>query len=84
MSSVDFPIVEAPGAYCISLLKEAAALSKSLSDPLPQGYSDVENEYKGIVWDYSRPVIYKHISEDEIKEKPHFLKIGRASCRERV
>jgi len=74
VSSVDFPIVEAPGAYCISLLKEAAALSKSLSDPLPQGYSDVENEYKGIVWDYSRPVIYKHISEDEIKEKPHFLK----------
>ncbi|MEA3359155.1 MAG: hypothetical protein U9R17_07100 [Thermodesulfobacteriota bacterium] len=74
VSSVDFPIVEAQGAYCISLLKEAAALSKNLSNPLPQGYLDIENEFKGIVWDYSRPVIYQHISEDEIKEKPHFLK----------
>jgi hypothetical protein len=74
VSSVDFPIVEAQGAYCISLLKEAATLSKSLSNPLPQGYIDIENEFKGIVWDYPHPVIYQHISEDEIKEKPHFLK----------
>ncbi len=74
VSSVDFPIVEAPGAYCISLLREAAALSKSLSNPLPQGYSDVENELKNIVWDYPYPIIYQYISEDEIKEKPHLLK----------
>ena len=74
MSSVDFPIVEAEGAYCIKLLKEAAALSKSLLSPLPQGYSDVESEFKGIVWDYPHPIIYQYIHEDAVQEKPHFLK----------
>ena len=74
MSSVDFPIVEAEGAYCIKLINEAAALSKSLSKPLLQGYRDVENEFKGIVWPSPHPIIYQYIREDEVQERPHFLK----------
>jgi len=59
LASAEFPIVTAPGAYCIHILKEAASLTQSLSKPLPQGYHDAEREYKDIVWDYPAPY---HIS----------------------
>jgi len=74
LASAEFPIVTAPGAYCIHLLKEAASLTQSLSKPLPQGYHDVERECKDITWDYPAPLIYQYIKEDEIKDSAYLLK----------
>ncbi|MBA7628935.1 hypothetical protein ES703_36432 [subsurface metagenome] len=74
LSSVVFPIVPAPGAYCIHLLKEASSLSRRLSKPLPQGYHDAENEFKDIAWDDPAPIIYQYIKEDEVKDQVYLLK----------
>ena len=74
LSSVDFPIVDTPGAYCIHLLKEASSLSQKLSKPLPRGYHDAEKEFKDITWDEPAPIIYQYIKEDEVKDRPHLLK----------
>ncbi len=74
LASAEFPIVTAPGAYCIHILKEAASLTQSLSKPLPQGYHDAESECKDIVWDYPAPLIYQYIKEDEVKDSAHLLK----------
>ena len=74
LSSVEFPIVDTPGAYCIHILKEAASLSQRLSKPLPRGYHDAEREFKDIAWDEPVPIIYQYIKEDEVKDKPHLLK----------
>lgn len=74
LSSVDFPIVDTPGAYCLHLLKEASSLSRGLSKPLPKGYHDVESEFGDITWDDTTPLVYQYLREDEIKEKPHLLK----------
>ncbi|MBW1716463.1 MAG: hypothetical protein JRJ77_11690 [Deltaproteobacteria bacterium] len=74
LSSVDFPIVETPGACCIHLLKEASSLHQRLSKPLPRGYHDAEKEFKDITWDDPSPIIYQYIKEDEVKDRPHFLK----------
>ena len=72
--SVEFPIVTAPGAYCIHLLKEASSLSGRLSKPLPQGYHDAENEFKDITWDHPDPIIYHYIQEDDVRDQAHLLK----------
>jgi len=74
LASAEFPIVTAPGAYCIHILKEAASLTQSLSKPLPQGYHDAERECKDIIWDYPAPLIYQYIKEDEVKDSAHLLK----------
>ena len=74
LTSAEFPIVAAPGAYCIYLLKEAASLTQSLSKQLPQGYHDIERECKDIIWDYPAPLIYQYIQEDEVKDSAHLLK----------
>ena len=74
LSSVDFPIVDTPGAYCIHLLKEASSLHQRLSKPFPRGYHDAEKEFKDITWDEPDPIIYQYIKEDEVKDKPHLLK----------
>jgi len=74
LASAEFPIVTAPGAYCIHLLKEAASLTQSLLKPLPQGYHDAERECKDIVWDYPAPLIYQYIKEDEVMDSAHLLK----------
>jgi len=74
LASAEFPIVVAPGAYCIHLLKEAASLTQNLSKQLPQGYHDAERECKDIVWDYPAPLIYQHIKEDKVKDSAHLLK----------
>jgi len=74
LASAEFPIVTAPGAYCIHLLKEAASLTQSLSRPLPQGYHDAERECRNIVWNYPAPLIYQYIPEDEVIDSAHLLK----------
>jgi len=81
LSSVDFPIVTTPGAYCIHLLKEASSISRRLSKPLPQGYHDAENEFKDIRWDAPAPIIYQYIKEDEVKDQAGLLK-GSAKLHE--
>ena len=74
LSSEDLPVVPAPGAYCIHLLKEASSLSQSLSRALPQGYHDAENEFRDSTWVHPVPIIYRYIKEDEVKALPHLLK----------
>jgi hypothetical protein len=74
ISSAEFPAVEAPGAYCLQLLREAGALSRSLSKALPQGYLEVEREFSDVAWDEPAPLIYQFIQEDEVKDLPHLLK----------
>jgi hypothetical protein len=73
-SSSDFPAVEAPGSYCFHLLKEAGALSQSLSKPFPQGYREVEREFSNVSWDEPAPLVYQFIKEGEVKDLPHLLK----------
>jgi hypothetical protein len=74
LSSVDFPIVDTPGAYCVHLLKEASSLHQRLSKPLPRGYHEAENEFKDSAWDDPSPIIYQFIKEDEVKDRVHLLK----------
>lgn len=73
-SSENFPVVETPGAYCLRLLKDAGALTRSLSKPLPQGYHELESEFSDVTWDEPAPLIYQFIKEDEIKDLPHLVK----------
>jgi hypothetical protein len=74
LSSAEFPVIQAPGAYCFQLIKEAGTLTQSLSKALPQGYREVENEFRDITWDEPAPLIYQFIKEDEVKDLPHLLK----------
>jgi len=74
LSSAEFPIVTAPGAYCIHLLKEASSLHQRLSKPLPRGYHEAQNEFKDSTWDDPSPIIYQFIKEDEVKDRVHLLK----------
>ena len=74
LASTEFPIVPAPGGYCMHMLKEAASLTQRLSKPLPQGYRDAERECKDIICDYPAPLIYQYIHEDEVKDLSQLLK----------
>jgi hypothetical protein len=74
LSSEDFPVVETPGAYCLHLLKEAGALTQSLSKALPQGYHELESVFSDVAWDEPVPLIYQFMQEDEVKDLPHLLK----------
>jgi len=74
LSSEEFPVVEAPGGYCAHLLSEAAALTRRLGRPLPRGYGDVERGLRDVTWDGSVPLIYHHIPEKTVKDKPRLLK----------
>jgi hypothetical protein len=74
LSSADFPVIEAPGSYCLHLLKESAALSQGLSKDLPQGYHEVVDEFRDVIWDGPHSLIYQYIKEDEVKGRPHLLK----------
>jgi hypothetical protein len=77
LASPDFPVVTAPGAYCIHLLREASSLSNKTSKPLPQGYHEAENEFKDSAWDDPSPIIYQFIKEDEVKDRVHLLNESR-------
>lgn len=74
LSQGGFSVVETPGAYCLHLLKEAGALTQSLSKALPQGYREVESEFSDVACDEPAPLIYQFIQEDEVKDLPHILK----------
>lgn len=74
LSSADLPVVSAPGAYCIHLIKAAASLSRRLSKPLPPGYHDAEYAFKDVTWDDPAPIAYQYIKEDEVKDQAHLLK----------
>jgi hypothetical protein len=74
LSSEEFPVVEAPGGYCVHLLHEAAALTRRLGRTLPRGYGDVERELRDVTWDGPAPLIYHYIPEEAVKNKPRLLK----------
>jgi hypothetical protein len=74
LSSEDFPVVSAPGAYCMHLLKEASSVTSKASKPLPPGYHDAVNEFRNIPWDGPYPIIYQFINEEEVKDQVYLLK----------
>lgn len=74
LSSEEFPVVETPGGYCVRLLQEAAARTQKLGRPQPRGYGDVERGLRDVTWDGPVPLIYHHILEEEVRDKPQFLK----------
>jgi hypothetical protein len=74
MSSADLPIVPAPGAYCVQVLKEVAVLSRRLSRPLPTGYHEAEERFKDITRDDPGPIIYQYIKEEEVRDQAYLLK----------
>jgi len=74
LSSDEFPVVEAPGGYCLHLMKEASEISNRLSISLPQGYKDAENEVQDIKWDGAIPLVYQFIKEEEVRDQVRLLK----------
>jgi hypothetical protein len=74
LSSEEFPVVEAPGGYCVHLLHEAAEVSQRLGKPLPLGYGDAEQGLQDITWDGSVPLIYQFIQEEAVKDNIRLLK----------
>jgi hypothetical protein len=74
LASAEFPVVEAPGGYCALLLREAAEHSRKNGKPLPQRYGDVEGGLSDVQWDGPVPLIYQHIQEEAVKDKPRLLK----------
>jgi hypothetical protein len=74
LASAEFPVVAAPGGYCALLLREAAELSRKVGKPLPQRYGDVERGLSDVQWDGPVPLIYQHIQEEAVKDKPRRLK----------
>ena len=74
LSSEDFPVVSAPGAYCMHLLKEASSVTSGASKPLPPGYHDAVDEFRNIPWDGPYPIIYQLINEEEVKNQVYLLK----------
>jgi len=74
LSSEEFPVVEAPGGYCVHLLHEAAALTQRMGRPLPRGYGDAERGLRDVTWEGPVSLIYHHIPEEAVRDKPRFLK----------
>jgi hypothetical protein len=74
LASTEFPVVEAPGGYCAHLLREAAEYSRKDDKPLPQRYEAVEKGLSDVQWDGPVPMIYQHIQEETVKDKPRLLK----------
>jgi hypothetical protein len=74
LASSEFPVVDAPGGYCVQLLREAAEHSRKYGKSLPKGYESVEKGLRDIQWDGPVPLIYQHIQEEAVKDKPRLLK----------
>ena len=74
LSSEDFPVVSAPGAYCIHLIKDASSVTGAASKPLPPGYHNAVDEFRNISWDGPCPIIYQFINEEEVRDQVHLLK----------
>ena len=78
LSSEEFPVVEAPGGYCVHLVQEAAELSRSIDKQLPLGYGDVERGLRDVTWDGPVPLIYQYIQEEAVQNKARLLKESEA------
>jgi hypothetical protein len=74
LASTEFPVVEAPGGYCVQLLRETAEHSRKRGKPLIKGYESIEKELHDVQWDGPSPLIYQHIQEEAVKDRPRLLK----------
>jgi hypothetical protein len=74
IATAEFPVVEAPAGYCARLLREAAAHARNEGKPLAQRYEAVEKGLNDVQWDGPVPLIYQHIQEEAVKDKPRLLK----------
>jgi hypothetical protein len=78
LASEEFPVVEAPAGYCAHLLREAAGNSRQDSKPYVERYEAVGKALRDVLWDGPVPLIYQHIKEEAIKDKPRMLKESAA------
>ena len=74
LSTEDLPVVSAPGAYCVRLLKEASSVTSEASKPLPAGYRDAVDEFRNITWDGPYPIIYQFINVEEVRHQVYLLR----------
>jgi hypothetical protein len=74
LASGEFPVVEAPGGYCAHVLREAAERARSVGKSVPKRYEDAEKGVSDVLWDGPVPLIYQHIQEEAVKDKPRLLK----------
>ncbi len=74
LSSVEFPVAEAPGGYCLHLLKEASEISQRLAKPLPMGFQDAQRDMQDVKWEGPIPIIYQFIKEETVKDQVRLLK----------
>ncbi|UCC66494.1 MAG: hypothetical protein JSW32_00675 [Deltaproteobacteria bacterium] len=74
LTSEEFPVVEAPGEYCVHLVREASDLSQKLGKPLPQGFRDAQKELQDVKWNGSLPLIFRYKKEEEVRNRVRLLK----------
>jgi hypothetical protein len=74
LSSEEFPVVEAPGGYCVHLLHEAMGCSQKRDKPIPLGYKNAEQGLRDVTWDGPVPLIYQHIQEESVEDNARLLK----------
>ena len=74
LASAEFPVVEAPSGYSALLLREAGEHSRKDGKSLPQRYEAAEKGLSDVQWDGPVPLIYQHIKEEAVKDKPRLLK----------
>ena len=74
LSTEDLPVVSAPGAYCVRLLKEASSVTSEASKPLPPGYRDAVDEFRNITWAGPYPIIYQFINVEEVRHQVYLLR----------
>jgi hypothetical protein len=73
LASDEFPVVEAPGGYCVRVLREAADVLKTHGKPLPLRYEDAERGLSDVTWDGGVPLIYQYIDEKSVKGQVKLL-----------
>jgi hypothetical protein len=56
------------------VLREAAERSRSGDKSFPKTYEDAEKGLSDVRWDGPVPLIYQHIQEEAVKDKPRLLK----------
>ena len=74
VSSPNFPLVEAPAAYCWHLLRRFAERRREMGDVLPAEYTSALQELGGLRWDGAVPLVYQFIRREEVADRASLLR----------
>jgi hypothetical protein len=74
LSTPQFPLIEAPGPYCIQIINQAAQIMDTRGTSLPPGYREAAAAWADVTWKGVVPLIYQYIPEAEVREHPHLLR----------